>query len=369
MPRKRGERPRLLLHRATGQGYVTYRGKSLYFGPFDDKDTRKKYDAFIARWEKENDGSIVAAPEVGSIAELCADFQAQVARHFSKDERLAVKRNLADLIDRFGLLPPDDFGPRELKELRSVWLDRGHLRQTINKKVGRVRRVFRWALAEDKIQATTMVALDAVSDLALGRTTAGEYRKVHPAPIRDVVRARRYLNSTFRTMVRLQFHVGMRPGELCRMTREELYVKSAPHDGRMITVPDGHLAFKPTEHKNKSKGIDLTYLVPPYAVKILTPYLNRSGYLFPPGPRKGGKKPGPYYSVTTYAHAVRDACNEAGVPVWSPNQLRHLFITKHERLVGHDLTSKIIGHTSLKTTARYIEKSFREFAAFFDKHR
>jgi hypothetical protein len=63
-----------------------------------------------------------------------------------------------------------DFGPLALKAVRQAMVDADHSRKYINKNVERVRRMFKWAAAEELISATIPHALAMVAGLRQGRT-------------------------------------------------------------------------------------------------------------------------------------------------------------------------------------------------------
>src|SRR5438477_400604 len=58
----------------------------------------------------------------------------------------------------------------------------GWCRSLINKRVGRVLRVFRWGVGEELVPETVHRALQAVGGLAKGRSPARESAPVGPVP-------------------------------------------------------------------------------------------------------------------------------------------------------------------------------------------
>lgn len=80
----------------------------------------------------------------------------------------------------FGDTPADSFGPVALKTVRSRMIDRGLARTTVNGAIGRIRRAFKWAAADELIPATVPASLATVAGLKAGRTSARE-----PIPIPD----------------------------------------------------------------------------------------------------------------------------------------------------------------------------------------
>jgi integrase len=64
-----------------------------------------------------------------------------------------------------------------------------------------------------------------------------------------------------------------------------------------------------------------------------------------------------HYTPTNYAQAVRRACEDADVPAWTPNQLRHSRATELRRDFGLDAAGAVLGHSRLETTQIYAERN------------
>lgn len=97
----------------------------------------------------------------------------------------------------------------------------------MNKQVGRIRRVFRWAASRELVPAVVAAALRTVDGLQRGRSEAVERPPVGPAPDADVAAVLPYLQPTIRAMVELQRLTGMRPGEV-RLLRGADLDRSGP---------------------------------------------------------------------------------------------------------------------------------------------
>jgi integrase len=63
------------------------------------------------------------------------------------------------------------------------------------------------------------------------------------------------------------------------------------------------------------------------------------------------------YTTTNYAQAIRRACDDAGVPRWTPNQLRHSKATELRKRFGLDAAGAVLGHSKLETTRIYAERA------------
>ena len=65
----------------------------------------------------------------------------------------------------------------------------------------------------------------------------------------------------------------------------------------------------------------------------------------------------PHYDDETYCQAVERACERAGVPKWTPGQLRHNVGTKIRQKHGLESARLILGHRSQTTTQIYAEQN------------
>jgi hypothetical protein len=95
-------------------------------------------------------------------------------------------------------LPAQHFGPKRLKEIRQAMIEVDHSRRYINKNIGRIKRMFRWAVEEELIPPTMHTALETVRGLKRGRTTARETeRTLRPVFAKRTISAWRSESSVF----------------------------------------------------------------------------------------------------------------------------------------------------------------------------
>jgi integrase len=129
------------------------------------------------------------------------------------------------------------------------------------------------------------------------------------------------------------------------------------------------------EHRNRDKVVVLG----PKAQEILRPWLERDpeSYCFVPSeasawryrrkngqaapvntspPRTARRKPGKKYTRFSYRNAVIRACGRAGIPCWSPRQLRHTGATRIRKEFGIEAAKAVLGHTETRITAIYAER-------------
>ena len=66
--------------------------------------------------------------------------------------------------------------------------------------------------------------------------------------------------------------------------------------------------------------------------------------------------PGLRYTRHSYRVAVQRACKRAGIPAWSPRQLRHTRATLIRQAYGLEAAKAVLGHADTKITEIYAER-------------
>lgn len=116
----------------------------------------------------------VVVPQSLSIAELILAYARHCDAHYLRaDGSFAAERDHIRLAVRtarqvHGTTPADQFGPLALKTVRQAMIDAGLSRNTINQRIGRIARVFRWATENELLPASIYQTLDAVEGLKKG---------------------------------------------------------------------------------------------------------------------------------------------------------------------------------------------------------
>ena len=254
-------------------------------------------------------------------------------------------------------------------------------RETINRRIGILRRMFKWAVAEGLAHASVYHGLQCVADLKKGRCAARETAPVLPVDDDIVEKTIPHCPVVVQDMIRVQRLCGCRPGEV-------IIMKACNID----TTGDVW-QYVPEGHKNEHHGKDRTIFLGPKAQAILTPYMmekDADAYLFSPidgekwrrrvqhanrkTPLSCGNRPGTnrkrkpklqirdHYDVAGYRRAVRRACDKAGVPPWSPNQLRHTAGTVVREQFGLEAAQVTLGHSRADVTQVYAERDTRKAA-------
>jgi integrase len=77
---------------------------------------------------------------------------------------------------------------------------------------------------------------------------------------------------------------------------------------------------------------------------------------------KPKRVPAERYNRRSYRLAIVRACEKAGVPEWSPLQLRHTAATAIRARYGVEAAKVILGHSKVETTQIYAERDLNRAA-------
>jgi integrase len=373
--------PSYSCHKRSGQAVVRLADRDVYLGPFNSPESRERYDRFVAEWlangRRPPEPLTETPAELGlTIDELIVRYMEFAGLHYRKNDTPTkelgnIKDSLRPLRQLYGSTPAETFGPKRLKTVRERMIAAGLARGVINQRVGRIIRAFKWAGSEELISVTVYQALKTVSGLQRGRTTARETEPVKPVPEAFVDAVRPHVSAQVWAMIELQRLSAMRPNEVVAMRAADLDTSGPAW------------VYRPASHKMEHKGKGRVVFLGPRAQAILRPWFRPSleEHLFQPREasaarrtalratrktpvqpsqrdrsRPGARRrPGVRYTVQTYRAAIYRACEAAGVPMWSPNRLRHNAATRLRREFGLDTAQVVLGHASPDTTLIYAE--------------
>lgn len=339
--RPRSVVPSYRLHRRSGQAVVTVAGRDLYLGPHGSSASRERYGQIIARVAAGHppEADKRQAPDTGpSVDEVLAAYFDYSQTHYVKhgvvtSEVSLVSMTIKPLHEKYDDVPASMFGPLLLKSFRDGLIARGWCRNTINQTVGRVRRIFKWAVAEEMIGPEVLQRLQAVPALRAGRTTAPDRPKrtaIGPDQI-DPVRQR--VRPLVRDMIDVQLSCGARSGELLQLTTA-MVDRSGPVWVATLT-----------RHKTDSAGGVRKLYFPPSVQAVLAKYLCAD-------------QNKPFFKMRrdAYCRAIVRACDELGIERWSPHFLRHTYLTRVRELHGIEAAQVLAGHSAPDMTAVYSQK-------------
>ncbi len=359
--------PKYRKHRPSGKAVVTLSGRDYYLGPHGTKASKIEYDRLIGEWLANGRQlpTIVESKPI-SIVKLCSNYWVFCRSYYVKngkatDEQAGVKAAIRYLNQTYGKTAAIDFGPLALEAVRQQMIEAGNSRRYINQNIGRIKRMFRWAVSKELVPAKAHQRLQSVSGLKKGKSNAKETDPILPIDDSTVSATLQFLNKTVSDMVRIQRLTGCRPGEVCSMRPMEIN-----RTGEVWQYwPESHKM----EHKERSRVV----LIGPQAQAILEKYLLKpeSEYCFLREEQK------PYERSHYYQHISR-ACDKA-FPAdeevlgdalnawkkkhrWAPNRLRHSAGTDIRSKFGLEASTVVLGHSKIETTQIYAERDLEKAA-------
>ncbi len=399
MPRKAAKVPAYCLHKASGRAVVRVNGKDHYLGPFGSAESHERYAELIERWRLAK-AAPKELPELPpsqelSVNELLLKYWDYAESYYSSQgqptkELVCMRDALRPVKRLYGNTLVRDFGPKSLKTVREFMITEQQLaRSVVNQRIGRIKRVFKWGVAEELISPSILHGLQAVEGLRRGRTPARETDPVEPVADNEVRAVLPFVAPHVAAMIQLQRLTGMRPGEVVLMRPCDL------DRSRQVWI------YEPESHKGRWRGARRLVPIGPRAQELIGPYLERDAadYLFSPREaeawrrqhrpayqgrtrstplypselrrrelvreqRKGrvSKRPKrPRYDTDSYRRAIEYGFRKArqsGVAIsnWHPNQLRHTRGTEIRKTHGIEAAQVILGHARADVTQVYAQR-------------
>ncbi len=381
-------------------GVVRLDGRDHYLGKFDSPESWEKYHRLVAEWHAAQGRPLPArdseaTASVPSVNQVLLAYWKFAEGYYVRDgettkELTCMREALRPLRRLYGSLPAPEFGPAKLKVVRDYMIDEQDLCRTeINKRIGRIKRFFRWAVSEEIVPPSLAHGLDSVKGLMMGRSRARESQRVKPVPDQHVDATLPFLPPPLVAMIECQRNTGMRPGEVVLMRKCD------------IDMSGDVWIFFPDRHKNDWRNHPRAVAIGPKGQAILKPFLDRrdDAYLFSPAEsyawrlanrqnlsgkqrktpiypseiqarekakrkrraRRAGKRVRLRYTTESYWKALYYTFNTAekrGIKMdrWFPNQLRHSRGTELRKKFGVEASRVSLGHARLEATEIYAEK-------------
>ena len=376
---------------SSGQACVTVRDaagrrREILLGPWNSPDSKAAYACVLAELAS-NQGRRAQQRTADlsslnlTVNELLIAFWRYAEGHYRHPDGTPtgelenLKEAFRPLGRRYGGSQVRDFDSVALEAIQADLVRSGRLaRTTVNARINRIRRVFRWGVRKKLVPSDLLVSIEAVPGLQKRRTSARESEPVSPVPLEHVLATLPYLPRPVAAMVRLQQLCGCRAGEVMVMRGTDL------SQGAPLWV------YEPRLHKNAWHGKDRRIYLGPQAQGIIKDFLRPDGeqFLFRPCDavtdhharravarktrrtpselkrrpvRRPRRKPGSRYNRRSYRQAIVRACRRAGVPEWSPLQLRHTCATESRRQYGLEASQCVLGHERADVTRIYAERN------------
>lgn len=342
---------------SSGVGFVEWKGRRHYFKghAFDSPASKSAYNDFLRENVLKAEQTVTTSTT--SVLTVFQKYLIDLIENGTKSERYHFT-SISELLQKHAAqLPINDLGPVRLKSIREDMVKRKWSRGYVNEQTQRIRRIVKWAVANELAKPETLSALQAVEGLRKGRTAAPEPRKVKPAPLRDVARVLRVAPPTLAAMIRTHWRIGMRPHHLCAMR---------PIDLDMTSI-EGVWVYRPVHHEKGAEDAELLCIIGPRTQKILQPFLDRDekAYLFDPRQallergRKPSRRVRNHYDTGSYRQALYKLAKRCGAAQFHPHQLRHSAGTNARALAGLEGAQAYLGHAHADVTQIYAEKNLQ----------
>lgn len=346
--------PTYSLHKASGNARVWLNGKSYYLGPYGSAASRIKYAELISRHAAGQPidpvtplGANDPGPSVNTVLAHYLEHAKEYYRKGAKvtDEYYCIKSAMSPVKALYGDFAAADFDSVALRIVRQQMIEADEwCRDYINKAVGRIVRIFRWAARQKLIPTATLTDLELVEPLQRGRTKAKDYAPRSEVPQKAINAIKLHVDEMTKDMIDLMILVGCRPGELVALTGEMIHRTGETWFAELV------------DHKMAHKGKRRVLVFFAAAQAILRQYITADGSkrLFPVQRR-------------TFSDRIKAACEAAGVPKITGHWLRHTAATRFRRDRGLDAAQMMLGHSSAATTERYARPDINKLVAAIGK--
>jgi len=399
--------PAMRLHSRSGNARVRIGGTECWLGPWGSAEARLRYDELVAAWIASGRKSVeAAAPPAApaptipepvelptsadvTVGELARAWIASIERERGGKHRRASNWNGAIAAARalrpVAAMPAKDFGPRALQDVRRRLVDTPILRKRrlpdgtetteaiprsrryVNDTVGRIRQLFNWAVGLELIPPERAYALSRIRALPIGQGRETDRRTEVTAEVVNATLP--HLTDEVRALVLFIRWTACRPSEAARL--------------RMCDVHDTDRPiwrYRPPMHKTAHRGQFRDVPIGPQARAILEAHAKGQAddeYVFDPRRslarvvsngatiklrRKPSSRVGNVFTSDAIRVAIQRAAAAAGVPAWTPYQLRYLRLREIRRDYGPEAARATAGHTRDSMTAHYAPPSWEAAA-------
>ena len=183
-------------HKPSGQAVVTLDGRDVYLGRYGTPQSRAEFDRLLAEWL--SNGRRLPAPASAhgtdlSVNELALVYLGFADGYYTKrgkptTEPESIRQTIKPLRRLYGDTLAREFGPLQLKAVRQAMIDAGLCRNEVNKRTGRIVRLFKWAVGEGIVPPSiTASSRSPVSDAAA--PMSGNRSRSSRSPMRSSMRS------------------------------------------------------------------------------------------------------------------------------------------------------------------------------------
>lgn len=340
--------------------HVHGKPKDIVLGPIGSEQAKARYRQLVA--DMERNGRVYVPPakpaEPLTVDDVIGRFWLHAEAEYDQAGREPenFRRSLAPVVSLYGPTPARTFGPKCLKALQQAmasgsWMTDeerksyekrrrpiGWCRNVVNRRITRVKTVWKWAESEELVPAGSYHQLCTVRGLKKNAQGVRHTKKRQPAEWEEVKSVLRYCPPPVAVMLELQHWTGMRDCEVLIMRTCD------------IDRSGDDWLYRPASDKNdwREDAEPRVVSLGPQAEAVVADWLRENdptAYLFQ-------ARPGKPYSTISFDQAVRRACRKAGVK-FTPYQLRHEAKQRITRQYGLDGARAVLGQKSLGTTNQY----------------
>ena len=291
----------------------------------------------------------------------------------------------------------DSLSPDELNDIKKNMLKykykkgkqrKSYTRRGINDTLKWVKKILKWGVGRNIVKNETLIGIEnELKLLRIGERGAKDNIKRSRVTEEEFNKVVSVCTSVVGDMLRLVWHTGMRPYEICEMRPFDI-LRDDPECWLYIPGRDKTpVGMHKTTRYGKVKVIPLAGECIQILSKRITDY-NSKEYLFSPqesmaefretkrrdrktplscGNKPGSnvkdkpkKKPGNIYTNNSFAQACKRACKRAGVEEFVPYDLRRTVATKTRAELGKEAARTLLGHADQSVTDIYLLEEVQE---------
>lgn len=330
--------PQMSLH-STGNWRVRAKGKCYYLGKVKSTATQRYCSIIHGLYGQEGlpSHSITVAVLLGKYTD---SLHREGNRKWITDRIHQLNQATSSALGLYGSLPVECFGPLAFQRAREDMARvPGRSRAYVNGLCGKLRSAFRWGVSQELVSQNCYDRLMSVRELTVGALGLKEGKGARPVEIGHIQAVLPLLADKWADITRLLLLTGARPSEILGLRPVDLK-----------QLDDCLMSYEPQRHKTEKRNRKRVILLNQTAVTILRRYWPSTpeGLFFP---RRC--QPVLPYDAQVLAQAVKKACTKAGLPVFTPYQIRHRVLTDISLKHGREVAQAVGGHASIIMTAHY----------------
>ena len=265
--------------RPDGRALVVIDGRHIYLRMANTATSRREYDRVIAEWlasgrHQPQGQAVPSTPDI-TVNELLLEYlhHCEVFYGPAGSEVEKVRLAIRPARQLYGKTPAIAFGPKKLKTVRQNMIDSGLCVVTINQRLQRLVRAFKYGVAEEMIPATVHEALTKVEGLRKKNAPGvKESRKVKPVADEHVDAIRPHVSRQIWAVVQVLRLTGARASEILSMRTGD------------IETSGPVWLYTPARHKTQRHGKLRQIAIGSRGQEVLRPWLrpDPTEFLFQP---------------------------------------------------------------------------------------